>query len=87
MAVPFSSVPKAYQILGDVSRRINDLKPRIQANAEFLIKSGGLDSELAVEDAAAVLFVAALMDIGAQIESQLKKAPRLRKALNNLRHF
>jgi len=75
------------KVLGDVAERCYNLVPRLRDVAEFLYRSGGLDPDLSAEDKAAVLFTAALRDVSAQIEVQLKKASRLNKALNNLRQF
>jgi len=75
------------KVLGDVAERADNLVRRLRENAEFLYRSGGLTPDLSPEDKAAVLFVAALMDIGAQIEVRLKRTPRLRKAINNMRRF
>ena len=58
-------------ILADVGERAQLLADSIVERADFLYRSGGVDTAMDRESLTAVLFVAALVDLGAQLERQL----------------
>jgi hypothetical protein len=73
--------------LHDVHCRISDLAINVNEKAIHLANSGGIDSCLNEEEAAAVLFTAALLDVADEIKRQVRVSGKMRRALVNLRHF